>query len=304
MMTLPDWHGHGAELELAGGGRLYYEVEGDGPPVVLVSGGPGTDHSHYHPWFSALAGTHAVVYYDHPGTGRSPAPEDCYTVPGYARAIEQLRVELGVERLCLVGLSFGGLPAVAYAVRHPDRLAALVLSNAHVNAAGWQQGNIDHVNETLRVQFPEVWEQILSMREEGRRSLDIGYQELVGQALPRLEWANPDGHPRLLADRPFTLAAYEGFVGDDPEWTVGGSLQGYDPPLEQVAAPTLVLSGRYDGLSTPALAHEYAARIPGSRWHVFESSGHRPWAEQPAAYVDVVREFLTEEAAWPASSSS
>ena len=259
---LPDWHGQGQSIAHPGGGSLYYELEGQGPPVLLVGGGPGADHSHFHPWFSALAARHTVVYYDHPGTGRSEAGDGAaYTVEAYAEAIEALRDHLGLTAVSLVGLSFGGLPAVAYALRHPDRVRSLVLSNAHVGARGWQEGNIDHLNETLRQHFPETWAQILALRERGVRSLDDTYQELVARALPRLEWAHPDARPSLEGDRPFTVAAYEAFVGADPEWVVGGTLRGHDPALEAIRAPTLVVCGRWDGLTLPSIAAACAERI-------------------------------------------
>ncbi len=298
MTGLPAWHGRGQLLALDGGGSLYYEVEGEGPPVLLVGGGPGADHAHYHPWFSALAERHTVVYYDHPGTGRSEAGVgETYTLETYAAAIEALRACLGPTTVSLVGLSFGGLPAVDYALRHPDRVRSLVLSNAHVDARGWQGGNIDHVNDTLRLHFPETWAQILALRERGIRSLDDSYQDLVARALPRLEWAHPDARPSLEHDQRFTPAAYEAFVGADPEWVVGGTLGGYDPALESITAPTLVVCGRWDGLTLPSIAAECARRIAGSQWHVFQDSAHRPWAEQPADYFDLVGEFLERDGA-------
>ena len=94
----------------------------------------------------------------------------------------------------------------------------------------------------------------------------------MARALPRLEWAHPDNMPSLEGDRPFTPAAYEAFVGADPEWVVGGSLRGHDPALEAIEAPTLVVCGRWDGLTLPSIAAACAQRIERSRWHVFEES--------------------------------
>ena len=116
----------------------------------------------------------------------------------------------------------------------------------------------------------------------------------MARALPRLEWAHPDTRPSLEGDRPFTLAAYEAFVGADPEWVVGGTLRGHDPALEAIKAPTLVVCGRWDGLTLPSIAAECAQRIARSRWHVFEESAHRPWAEQPTEYFEVLEEFLRD----------
>ena len=289
-------HGGGRTFEVAEVGALYYEVEGegDGPPVLLVGGGPGVDHAHYHPWFSGLADRRRVIYYDHPGTGRSVSGDaGVFSVPAYAKAIEGLREHLDLESLVLIGLSFGGFPAAEYAAQHADRVSGLVLSNAHVDAEGWQEGNIDNVNRTLRTHFPETWAQLTSMRRAGVRSDDASYQELLSRALPRLEWADPWKRPDLEpADTAPSWAAYESFVGADPEWEISGSLKGFAARLEELDVPALVLAGRHDGLTLPRLAFEHARRLPRARLHVFERSGHRPWCEEPESYVEVVNTFL------------
>ena len=147
-------------------GRVYAETEGRGPPVLIAGGGPGVGHSHYHPWFSALADRFTVVYMDYPGTGRSEGFDDpaSYSIAGYADAIETVRAGLAADWLFLIGISFGGLPAIEYALRHRHGLRGLVMSNAQLSAATWQQGNIDNVNAAMRQQFPERWEQIVALR--------------------------------------------------------------------------------------------------------------------------------------------
>jgi 3-oxoadipate enol-lactonase len=94
-------------------GRVYAETEGSGPAVLIAGGGPGVGHSHYHPWFSALADRFTVVYMDYPGTGRSVgASRASCSIEAYADAIETVRAGLAAEALLLIGVSFGGLPAI------------------------------------------------------------------------------------------------------------------------------------------------------------------------------------------------
>lgn len=283
-------------------GPVYVEIEGSGPPVLLVSGGPGVSHVHYHPWFSRLAGDHTVVYYDHPGVGRSArqAGSDVYTVGAYAAAIEAVRAHLGAATVSLIGLSFGGLPAIEYTRTHPDRVRRLVMSNAVHSARAWQLGNIDSVNHEISMRHPEVWDQILALRERGVRSLAGEYQELVGRVLPELEWADHREPPALTrpaepVDR-YNPEAYAAFLGPDPEWTVGGSLEGYDPTpgLADLDVPVLLVSGRYDRVTPVAVAHLLRRELPrgSTRWTVFERSAHRPWAEEPDRYFAEVAAFL------------
>jgi proline iminopeptidase len=293
-------HGNG-EYVSTPVGSVYIELEGSGPPVVLVSGGPGVSHVHYHPWFSQLAGEYTVVYYDHPGVGRSArrTGQGVYTVAAYAAAIDSVRTHLNAATIALIGLSFGGIPAIEYTRTHPDRVRCLVMSNAVHSAHAWQLGNIDNVNHEISTRYPEVWDQILALRHQGVRSLAEEYQELVGRVLPELEWANHLSHPVLAksvepVDR-YNPDAYAAFLGPDPEWFVGGSLKGYDPTpgLAELDVPVLVVSGRHDRVTPVAVAHMLRQDLPaGSRWLVFEHSAHRPWAEEPDRYFAEVAAFL------------
>jgi proline iminopeptidase len=285
-------------------GRIYVEREGDlsGCVVVLAGGGPGTSHDHYHPWFSRLATDTSVVYFDYSGCGRSDrlAGEREYSIALFAANIEAVREQLELDSIDLVGLSFGGLPAVEYALEHPGSVRRLVLSNAQISAESWQRTNIDGVNLELQRLFPEEWGQILRLREEGVRSLDPEYQALVARVLPDLEWVDPWNHPRLEqpSEGGFEERVYSSVVGADPEWEVEGTLRGYDPVprLQEIRAPTLVLSGRYDRVTPPSVAQAiFDALAPNRRrLHVFERSAHRPWAEQPDEYFELVGRFLLD----------
>ncbi|HEV2779819.1 MAG TPA: alpha/beta fold hydrolase [Actinophytocola sp.] len=293
-------HGEGERIDTPHG-RVYLEVEGEGPVVVLVPGGPGVGHAHYHPWFSRLADRHTVVYFDAPGTGRSDRPTGSgdYSVRTYAGAVEAIREHLGAGRIAVAGLSFGGLVAAEYATTHPDRVRRLVFSNAPYSAASWQRGNIDNVNHEIRVRYPQLWDRLMRLREAGITSLAPEYQAVFQRVLPELEWADPDGHPTLNRDpaEKFQPDVYTAFIGSDPEWTVQGTLAGFDPTprLAGLAVPTLVVTGRFDRVTPPAIAHSLARLVPGAELIVFERSGHRPWAEEPDRYFAALHTFLLSE---------
>ena len=190
------------------------------------------------------------------------------------------------------------MPAVEYALKHPDAVRRLVLSNAQISAESWQRTNIDGVNAELQRLFPEEWRQILTLREQGVTSLDPEYQTLVARVLPDLEWVDPWNHPPLRHPSVggFEERVYSSVIGSDPEWVVDGTLAGDDPlpSLGELRARTLVLSGRYDRLTPPSVADAIYEALPDDRreLHIFERSAHRPWAEQPEEYFDVVGRFL------------
>jgi proline iminopeptidase len=295
-------HGDGDHVA-TGDGRIYFERAGAGETVVIAPGGPGTGHAHYHPWFDVLAERFEVVWFDYLGTGRSDRPADParYSIGGHAVQIEALRAHLGAERISVVGVSFGGMPALAYALAHPDRMRRLVLSNAQISAATWQEGNIDAVNAALREQFPERWDRLQALRAQGVRSLDDAYQELYDGLVDDLEWVDPYGHPTLRHDERNRqrVVVYAAVVGPDPEWEVTGAMAGFDPMLgmRDLHVPTLVATGRWDRLTTPRLARRAVEALPDgvAELVVFERSAHRPWAEQPDAYFATLARFLSGE---------
>jgi proline iminopeptidase len=251
--------------------------------VVIAGGGPGVGHAHYRPWFDALGERFRVVYVDYEGT----------TIEGYGEQIDAARAQAGAERVAVIGLSFGGMPALAFALAHPERLWALVLSNAQISAATWQRGNIDNVNAALRAHYPERWARLLELRERGVRSLDDEIQAMYGEPLARMEWFDPERRPALRHGAPPDVAVYAAVAGEDPEWEVGGTMAGFDPDLARIDVPALVVSGRWDGLTTPQLPYETAAALPRAELAVLERSGHRPWCEEPERYFALVGDFLS-----------
>ncbi|MEM8624260.1 MAG: alpha/beta hydrolase, partial [Pseudomonadota bacterium] len=121
------------------GARLYFDVDGEGltpdgaamrekPTVVMVHGGPGADHSVSKPLFGQLTDIAQVVFYDHRGNGRSSGddPKE-WTLAQWGDDLRGLCDALGIERPIVIGTSFGGFVSLAYATRHPDHAAGLVL---------------------------------------------------------------------------------------------------------------------------------------------------------------------------------
>src|SRR5712675_865943 len=121
------------------GVRLFFDVEGakfvlDGPvmrekPVLLMlHGGPGADHSIYRPAYSALADVAQIVYLDHRGNGRSEdGPQDGWNLPQWGDDVRAFCDALGITDPIVLGASFGGMVALAYATRHPAHPSKLVL---------------------------------------------------------------------------------------------------------------------------------------------------------------------------------
>src|SRR5206468_3820024 len=126
-------------LVAVNGVRLYTRRVGDGPPVVVLHGGPGAHHDYLLPQYDRLARGRSLIYYDQRGGGRSPVGRD---VPvgwqEHVADLEALRARSGLERLTLLGYSWGGLLAVLYALKHPDRVERLALVSSAPVTAAWR----------------------------------------------------------------------------------------------------------------------------------------------------------------------
>ncbi len=157
-------HGAGAYVSV-NGRRIWYESEGEGHPLVLIAGGPGRSHDYLHPWFSSLARTRRVVYFDAFGSGRSERARSAqeYTFDREVDDLEALRKALGFASIDLLGHSYGGMVAQACALRHPRSVSHLVLVSTMFDAKAWQIGN-EVLSADIRNQFPEKWDKIAAVR--------------------------------------------------------------------------------------------------------------------------------------------
>ena len=111
--------------------RIFYEVVGEGEPIIVVHGGPGLDHEYLQPGLDALAIRSTLIYYDQRGTGRSAAALDSTAInlDAFIEDIDALRQALGYERVSVLAHSWGALLGIEYAARHPEAIRGLILMN-------------------------------------------------------------------------------------------------------------------------------------------------------------------------------
>ena len=303
-LTTPNYHvpihGHGRYITTPQG-RIYYETEGHGSPIVLVAGGPGGSHAAFHPWFSRLAAHHRVIYFDNLGRGRSDRLRDPkkYTIERDIEDIEALRVALKLKTITLLGQSYGGMPALAYALKYPELTDHLILSDTILGAKGFQQ-NIDSCNHEASTRFPETWKKLTAMRAKSIKTGSELYEKLYSKPTDDLYWYHPENDAKIFRSGEkiddLNNAIYYAMVGDDPEWIVGGTIKGYDPrpEMKNLAIPTLICVGRFDRVALPEIAQEIKDVLPAhtSQLVVFERSGHYPWIEEADRYFKIVSTFL------------
>jgi proline iminopeptidase len=236
-------------------------------------------------------------YVDYRGRGKSdrPARWTDVTFEQDVADVERLRRALGHERLHVYGFSYGGMVAQAYALAYPDRVNRLILANTVHSAEMWQR-NHENINREIENQYPEVWEQILQLRERRLRSTAPGVQDLYRVHGPLVRFYNPANAEKLLSEPGAKNAdLYPVFAGDDVDFFIGGQvaqLPDFRPRLKELLMPLLILAGRYDRALYPRYQREFQKHAPQAEFVWMERSGSFSHIEEPEAVLAVVRRFL------------
>ncbi len=271
----------------AAGATIWYEVggSGSGTPLVVVNGGPGFDHTYLHcsDCWDRLAAGRRLVFYDQRGNGRSGELADgqTCTLADQIADLEALRAHLGFDKIDLLGHSWGGYLVMAYAARHPDRVAHLLI----VDSAA---PKIQDTAFLFKFIYPET-----QAREDALAfAVELGDAQAIA--------ADLNEYMSMLF---YSEAAREAFMARSSSFAyrqkvnkaVWGDLQRFDlnPELPKFGFPTLVVTGRYDFNVAPSVAWAIHRAIPGSELAVFEKSGHLPFCEESEAFVSRVEAFLS-----------
>jgi pimeloyl-ACP methyl ester carboxylesterase len=275
------------------GAKLYVDVEGAGlvpdgprmrekPTLLLLHGGPGFDHTMYKPAFSQLTDIAQVVYYDHRGQGRSGGERETWTLAQWGDDVKGLCDALGIEKPIVLGGSFGGFVAQAYATRHPEHPGKLILAST-----------------CARVVYDEIF---------------AAFERIGGaqaRALAQAYWLNPTMESRLnYLEKCMPL--YNTRAAKDPDalkrailrHDVGLAFNGpnneqgrmdFRAELGRVRCPVLVLAGDRDPIMPMSLTETMAASLPRQlvRFERFENCGHGVHRDDPEKAFRIIREFIS-----------
>ena len=274
------------ELFKAPGATLHYEVRGAGrgAALMVVNGGPGVEHGYLlcSDVWDRLAASRKVIFYDQRGTGKS-APLTEGQPCGLAEQIEDLealRAHLGLEKMDLLGHSWGGYLVMAYAARHPERIAHLIICDSA--APRW--------DDTIFL-FKQVFPETTARQDALDFATELGDPRALRENF--LEYLSMLFYSPEKRDAYMKTASADGYNKAVNE-KVGADLKRFDlnPELPKFRFPALVLTGRHDMNVAPAVAWKIHQAIPGSRFQAFEKSGHMPFYEEPEAFRQAVEGFL------------
>lgn len=273
------------------GGRTWFSVvgAGDAVPLVTVHGGPGGTHDYLEP-LEALAAERPVVFYDQLGAGRSDAPEviSLWTNDRMVEELGQVLETLGYPQVHLLGQSWGTIIATEYALRSPQRLASLILSDPCLSMPRSAAGVA-----ALRAALPGQVRAVLDRHEEAGTMDSEEYQE-AAMEFYRRHVCRLDPWPEVLM-RTFNQlnqSIHERMQGPN-DFTLTGIHKDYDVTdrLGSLGVATLFICGRY-GETRPEETEFYQSLVPGAELVIFENSSHFPHLEESQRYLQVVRDYL------------
>jgi proline iminopeptidase len=287
----------------AHGVLIYYKILGRGAPLMIVHGGPGASHEYLLPYLLPLARTNRLIFIDERGSGRSEKLQDVskYTVEAMVEDVEAVRQALGLGRINLLGHSYGGVLAQAYALKYQKNLTRLILGSTFSSTSAMNQ-----VLAAEKNQMPEA---------ERRKLQEFEDAGLFGKGKPWERNRYPDDYaglawgdgyfPFLYQNRPdanydpkagnttTSWDLYREMWGSHGEFIIDGNLKSveYTERLSGIHVPTLIICGDHDE-SDPSLSKTMHEKIAGSKLVILPKSGHMTFVDQPDLFIQTVGEFL------------
>jgi proline iminopeptidase len=276
------------------GHKLYYKSLGDPTKgsLLCLHGGPGLTHDYLLPLADLATFGYKVVFYDQLGCGKSEVPMNVglFTIERAVEEVEGVRESLGLGSVHLYGSSYGGLLAIAYALKYQKHILSLVTTGGVANVPFW----ISEMDK-LRASLPQEVLATLQRYEEagdfGNPEYQKATQEFYNRFYCRLkQWPKELLYSleHLSQQVYLTMNGPTGFaiVGGIRYWDVSDQ-------LSEIRVPALITCGKFDVVPCSVAAGIHKG-IEGSKLVVFEKSSHVPMWEERAKYIDDLRRFLDQ----------
>jgi len=286
----------------ANGALIYYLEVGKGDPLVIVHGGPGASHDYFLPYLLPLARTNQLIFIDERGSGQSETLQNVslYTVENMVEDVEAVRQALGLGKINLLGHSYGGVLAQAYALKYQENLNHLILCSTFYSTK-----EINEVFVQMKQKMPkELSDRIDKMEKEGlyghgkdfeknRYTNDYKIAAWGEGYFPYLYQNHPDPNYDPTDTSHMSWALYREMWGSHGEFVIDGNLKSveYGDGLSSIKTPTLITAGDHDE-SDPKMSQEMNQKIKGSKIVIFPKSGHMTFVDQPDMFIKAVNDFL------------
>lgn len=278
--------------------QTYYRVvnpEGKKAPLLFLHGGPGSSHNYFEV-FDEIAEKldRPLVMYDQIGCGESPAEggPELFNAEVWLDELEALRKHLNLDKVHILGQSWGGMMAIWYAItRKPEGVLSYILSSTLPSAKMWKEEQYRRISY-----MDEATQQALYKADETGNYDDPDYLKALDYFMVRYCAGKvaEDAPEYLRRPKKGGGVAYVTGWGKN-EFSPTGTLSGYEftDRLNEIKTPCLITSGQID-LCSPYIAKTMYDRIEGSKWELFQFSRHMPYIEETERYFEVLTKWLKD----------
>lgn len=291
----------------ANGLMIYYKTLGKGEPLVILHGGPGASHDYFLPYLLPLARHNRLIFIDERGSGRSQKLEDPsgYTIENMVEDVEAVRQALGLGKINLLGHSYGGALAQAYALKYQQNLAHLILGSTWSSTEGLNRIFVkmkENMSPELRDRLDKMEAAGLfghgKVYEQNRYTAEYMIAAWGEGYFPYVYHNRPDPNYDPITNGNMSWYLYRQMWGEHGEFVVDGNLKSveYTNRLSAIKVPTLIAVGEHDECD-PSLSQMMHDKIPGSKLAIMPNSGHMTFVDQPNLFIRTVDEFLHPTAA-------
>lgn len=267
------------------GCRIYYEVHGkeDGETIFFIHGGPGmSDCRGDVKTFADLGNQYRLVFLDNRGSGRSESVPP-YTHEQWTSDIDALRAYLKIEKVHMLGGSYGGFLTLEYVLRYPERIKSIILRDTAANNKN------NHISKeiALNSKLPGINEEMLDRLFGGEVRSNEEFREMTKAILPlyTVEWDEDAAEEKLNN-------IYFHYKTHNYAFSVNKKTYDISDRLKEIQVPVLITVGIHDWVTPVKYSDELAEKIPNNKYVKFQKSGHSPHIEENEAYIKLVREFL------------
>lgn len=281
-------------VKLDNGYKVWTKRVGQGPfKVLTLHGGPGCCHDYIENAFQKVFSPEEfeIIYYDQLGSYFSDRPNDAslWTVERFRDEVEQVRKALQLDDFYLYGQSWGGMLAIEYALKYPEYLRGLILSNTPGSLKSYET----YVGQ-LRSMLPIEVQQHMSHYEEAGEFSHPEYQKLIFERIYSLYLCrlNPWPEELLLSFQRLNEQPYQTMQGPN-EFVITGNFKNWDRwnDFPSIFVPTLVISGRYDTIN-PADTARIASLIPNASFKICDKGSHLCMYDDAESYFDALFNFF------------
>jgi proline iminopeptidase len=267
-----------------------------------VHGGPGASHDYFLPYLIPLARNNRLIFIDERGSGKSQKLEDisAYTVANMVEDVEAVRKALNLGKINLLGHSYGGVLAQAYALKYQKNLNRLILCSTFHSTKKMNEV----FNKMKENMTPELRDKIITLEKEGLygKGKDYEKQRYTPEYMisawgegyfPYLYQNHPDANYDPLMSGSMSWELYREMWGSNGEFIIDGNLKSveYADLLHSIKIPTLITVGDHDECA-PSLSEEMHKLIADSELFILPKSGHMTFVDQPVLFLNKVDKFL------------